>query len=506
LATRLRRISQILFFVVFSVLLVRAKLFNFSGADRRPAIPVNPFFKVDPLASSVNLLAGNALYSELAWSLLILIPTVFLGRFFCGWICPLGSLNHFLDGIRSKSMRRKTRIAANRYKKWQATKYFLLIAGLLAALGRSSILGWIDPFSLFVRSMGVSILPAASSKKYYVVYQPHYWPTVVIGAVFLALLLMNLRVTRFWCRALCPLGALLGVASRLSILGLHKDAATCNKCSRCLTDCQGGDDPIGGVPWHKTECHLCLNCVEACPHGSLAFRFSRSFQTPPGVVGTSLSRRKTLAAMVTGFAVAPLLRAQTGLGKRRNERLIRPPGALDETDFLARCIRCGECMRVCPNDALHPAITETGLEGLWSPLVTPKIGYCEPSCALCSEVCPTGAILELTPRKKGWIAGNNAASTPMRIGTAVYDHQLCLPWAKATECVVCLEWCPVMPKAIYIKAAELVDAEGKPCTLKQPYIDPGRCVGCGACEFSCPLQDQPGVCVTSAGESRSLHR
>ena len=84
-------------------------------------------------------------------------------------------------------------------------------------------------------------------------------------AGFLALLLMNLRITRFWCRALCPLGALLGVASRWSILGLHKDAATCNKCSRCEINCQGGDDPIGGAPWHKTECHLCLNCVEACP-------------------------------------------------------------------------------------------------------------------------------------------------------------------------------------------------------------------------------------------------
>jgi polyferredoxin len=505
LATRLRRISQIAFFAAFVVLLARAKLFDFSGAEKRPAIPVNPFFKLDPLASSVNLLAGHALYFGLVLPLLILVPTVFMGRFFCGWICPLGSLNHFLDGILSKSMGHKARIAANHCKSWQTTKYFLLIAGLLAALCRSNIVGWIDPISLLVRTMGVSILPAATSKKYYVVYQPHYWPSLAMGMVFLTLLAMNLRVTRFWCRALCPLGALLGIASRWSILGLHKDAATCNKCSRCLINCQGGDDPIGGVPWHKTECHLCLNCIEACPHGSLEFHFSRRFQTEPEVVGINLSRRKTLAAMATGFAVAPLLRAQTGLFKRRNDRLIRPPGARDETDFLARCIRCGECMRVCPNDALHPAITEVGLEGLWSPLVTPKIGYCEPHCVRCSEVCPTGAILELTPRMKGWVAGNNQTSAPVVIGTAVYDHALCLPWAKATECVVCLEWCPVAPKAIYVKDAELVDAKGKPSALKQPYIDTSRCVGCGACEFSCPLQDQPGVCVTSAGESRSHH-
>jgi polyferredoxin len=109
-----------------------------------------------------------------------------------------------------------------------------------------------------------------------------------------ALLAMNLRVTRFWCRALCPLGALFGMASRWSLLGLHKDADTCNRCNRCLIACQGGDDPIGGVPWRKAECHLCLNCVEACPHGSLQFRFFRIAQTPPEIAGTSLTRRNAL--------------------------------------------------------------------------------------------------------------------------------------------------------------------------------------------------------------------
>ncbi len=505
MATRFRRISQIAFFLLFVWFLARTKLYNSSGATPRSPHSANFFFHLDPLAALVNLLAGHALHVALVWSLVILIPTLFLGRFFCGWICPMGSLNHFLGGIRSKSKPRRAWITANRYKAWQVTKYLLLIAGLLAALGRSNVLGWIDPFSLFVRSMGVSILPVAASKKYYVVHQPHCWPSVVMGVLFLAILLMNLRVTRFWCRALCPLGALLGMASRFSILGLHKDAATCNKCSRCLIHCQGGDDPIGGVPWHKAECHLCLNCVEACPHGSLEFRFFRKIQTPPEVVGTCLSRRKALTAIAAGVAVVPLLHAQTALGKSGDKRLIRPPGALDESDFLSRCIRCGECMRVCPNNALQPAFTEAGLAGLWSPIVTPKIGYCEPSCVLCSEICPTGAIQELTPRQKGWTTEAGKSNTPILIGTAVYDQRLCLPWAQATDCVVCLEWCPVEPKAIYVKDGMAVDADGNSRKLKQPYIDLSRCVGCGACAFSCPIPEQPGVYVTSVGESRSRH-
>ncbi|MGD0940589.1 MAG: 4Fe-4S binding protein [Terracidiphilus sp.] len=503
LAVSLRRIFQIAFFLLFAWLLVRTKLSNSSVDGTRPPHFSNFFFKLDPLIALVNLLAGHALFRGLAWSLLILLPTFSLGRFFCGWVCPLGSLNQFLGSIRSQSRARKTLIASNRYKKWQSIKYFLLIAGIPAALFGSSIVGWIDPLSLFVRSIAVSILPAAASKKYYVVYQPHYWPSVLMGALFLTMLLMNLRVTRFWCRALCPLGALLGLAARWSILGLRKDAATCNKCGHCLINCQGGDDPIGGVPWHKAECHLCMNCIEACPHGSIEFRFSRNDQIPLEVVGTSLSRRNVLAAAATGLAIVPILRAQSALGKSPSEQLIRPPGALNETEFLSRCIRCGECMRVCPDYALQPSVTEAGLVGLWTPVLAPKIGYCEPNCVLCSEVCPTGAIQELTVQQKGWVEGSGSPSAPTLIGTAVYDQKLCLPWAKATDCDVCLEWCPVVPKAIYLKDAIVVEANGNSRTLKQPHVDLSRCVGCGACEFSCPLQDQPGVGVTSKGESRS---
>ncbi len=106
------------------------------------------------------------------------------------------------------------------------------------------------------------------------------------------------------------------------------------------------------------------------------------------------------------------MRANTGLGKSRHDRLLRPPGAVDESDFLSRCIRCGECMKVCPNNSLHPTLTEAGLEGLWTPTLVPRIGYCEPSCVLCSEVCPTGAIWQITPKEKGWVVGVGGKQTP----------------------------------------------------------------------------------------------
>jgi ferredoxin len=157
-------------------------------------------------------------------------------------------------------------------------------------------------------------------------------------------------------------------------------------------------------------------------------------------------------------------------------------------------------MRVCPNHALQPAFDEAGLEGIWSPVLTAKIGYCDVNCVLCSAVCPTGAIAVLTLEQKGWAHDIARKSAPVRLGTAAYDTGRCLPWAKATDCVVCREWCPLSPSAIYLEDATVSDSDGKPQTLKRSYIDADRCVGCGACEYACPLE-RPGVYVTSRGES-----
>ena len=529
-----RRISQVFFLVLFIALLIFTALRPTPGAtaDLHLRAPARLFFEWDPLVAIANAFASHALYRGLLWSLIILVPTLFLGRFFCGWICPMGTLQHFVGNMPSESKRGKQRIESNRYKRWQTVKYVVLIAGLVAAFFGSMAIGWLDPFSLLVRSIGLALLPALNFAARAVLAplehshvaaikmtgetlhtileatvldfrQTHFAQGLFLGVLFLLILAASLRVTRLWCRSICPLGALLGAVSRWSILGLHKDAATCDKCNRCLLNCQGGDDPIGGVPWRKSECLMCMNCVNSCPHQSLTFRF---FRKEREVASPDIGRRRTITGLAAGAVAVPLMRANTGLGKGRDERLLRPPGALDETDFLSRCIRCGECMKVCPNNSLHPSLDQAGIEGMWTPMLVPRIGYCEPSCVLCSEVCPTGAIWQITPREKGWVVGvgtSSAANQPIRLGTAFYDRGRCLPWAEATDCIVCEEWCPVSPKAIYVEEAQVIDSGGNIKTLKQPRVDPSRCVGCGACEYACPLQERPAVYVTSIGESRS---
>ncbi|MCX6552219.1 MAG: 4Fe-4S binding protein [Acidobacteria bacterium] len=497
--TRLRLTSQIVFFLLFIFLLARTEFpgsVRSASADIKVPYPVGLFLETDPLVALTTAISTHTLYRHLLWAVPFVLLAVVVGRGFCGWVCPMGTLHHFVGSWKSESKRGVVRLDSNRYKRCAA-----LDAAYGLPLGPTRIA--MDGVSLV---LGATIL---SFK------QPHFNQAVFTGLVLLFLLALNLRVTRFWCRAICPLGGLLGVLSRWSLVQLRKHDEQCNDCRRCLLHCQGGDDPIPGAVWRKAECHLCMNCLGECPEGGLSFAWAASAAKTTREV-PQLQRRAVITSLVAGAGLLPLLRTGPGLKAAGDAFLIRPPGSLDEGHFLERCIRCGDCMKVCPNNALHPALGEGGVEGIWTPVLVPRIGYCEPNCTLCSQVCPTGAIWEITvaektgrptrapsPAQTETPATPSAEANPIRIGTAFYDRGRCLPWAMATECIVCEEWCPTSPKAIYLVPAEVADPQGQTKTVRQPYVDPKRCTGCGACEYACPIKGRPAVYVTSAGESRS---
>ena len=223
-------------------------------------------------------------------------------------------------------------------------------------------------------------------------------------------------------------------------------------------------------------------------------RWIQSFLRPPRQSRLDLSRRLLLTSGLAGLGGGLLFRSDAnGQSRSFNPRLIRPPGALAEEDFLARCIRCGECMKVCPTNAIHPTWLEAGLEGLWSPVFKMKIGYCEYECTLCTQVCPTHAIKELAVEAKQQV----------RIGLAFVDKNRCLPYAFARPCIVCEEHCPTPKKAIWLEDAEVLDRNGQKIMVKQPHVDPELCIGCGICENKCPVADHGAVFVTSVGETRN---
>ncbi|MEA2030957.1 MAG: 4Fe-4S binding protein [candidate division Zixibacteria bacterium] len=535
----LRRLSQFIFFCVFLWLIVKTAFgvtasFNWSNGINLP-FPVSIALQFDPLTALAMLLATGSLYKDMLWSLVILIPTIFLGRFFCGWVCPMGTLNHWISEIPLGRFSRKpnAKIKSNQYKKYQRIKYYILFFFLGAALVGILQVGLLDPLSLLARSLGIAVLPtlhiAASSTLNWIkgfgispltvtaqaIYdgiayflfplrQLHFNTIFSIGLLFLLILILNRVVSRFWCRYLCPLGALLGLFSRFALLKLDKDESSCNQCQDCMLHCQGGANPNIGSRWRQSECHLCLNCQASCPNSSIHFTFfpkkKATTKNPPTKSGIDVTRRKVTASIAGGLAMWPLFRFGDVSKVNANPYLIRPPGALPEKDFMSRCIKCGQCIRVCPNNALHPTLLESGIEGVWTPVLIPRIGYCEPDCTKCGEVCPTGAITQFTQaQRKG-----SKESPPIRIGTAFFDHERCLPWATASRCMApCEEWCPTSPKAITLKVETAINSDGNFVKVRRPYVELDLCTGCGACEYACLLDGKPGVYVTSEGESRS---
>jgi polyferredoxin len=536
-----RRGAQTFFFGLFMYFLFQTAFRGTFAANAdqpvRLPLPVEAYLLADPFVGAMTALSTHTVYRGLLWSVGLLGLTLVFGRVFCGWICPFGTLHHFFGWLLpSKKGRGAARVEANKTHGYQRAKYYLLYAFLIAAVGGSAIGGTFDPICVAVRSIGLGVIPGvqylaghtlsaaqtvpvhavqnsadatqdALAKTVWQSHQFYFHQTWLIIFLLAATLFMNRFIPRFWCRVLCPLGAFLGVFSRFAIFGMTKDHAKCTDCNLCLVHCQGADSPQGGVKWRQDECHMCLNCENACPEDVIKFGFlpnRRSTITKPDT-----ERRTALAAAGAGALFLPASRIADALDVNYHSKVIRPPGAVEERGFLERCIRCAECMKVCPNNALHPAFFEAGVEGVWTPILIARIGYCEFSCVLCGQVCPTGAIQKITEKEK-----MGQGIPPIKIGTAFYDHGRCLPWSMQTPCIVCEEFCPTSPKAIWVEEVEAPVRDEKPgpngepppmktVKLQRPHVDPALCVGCGACEKVCPVQDQPAVYVTSVGETRS---
>jgi ferredoxin len=412
-------------------------------------------------------------------------------------------------------------VRANEKSPGQRIKYFLLIAVLVGAIMGTNLAGLPDPISMLFRSVALAVIPgigtglrevfgwmAGSNIKIlnlmsyaevplapvfgyaYKAFQAAW----LIGLLFLVILFLNRIRPRFWCRFLCPLGALLGLFSRFTILRLEKDQERCTGCHACTRTCPGAAGPEPGKEWESSECLMCFNCFDACPEGALAFRFRLG---SPGLnKKPDMGRRAVLAGILAGISI-PLLGRLDGLvHKVSDPRLIRPPGSLPERDFLTLCQRCGLCMKVCPTNVINPTIGEAGMAGLWTPHLVMTQGYCEYTCTLCGDVCPTGAIAEFSVTDK--------IERHIKIGSAYIDRGRCLPWSGNGPCIVCEEHCPTSPKTIYFKKDVVAGPGGTEIQVQLPYVDLRRCVGCGICEFKCPVKGRPAIRVISAGESRSL--
>ncbi|NQS91697.1 MAG: 4Fe-4S binding protein [Chloroflexi bacterium] len=499
---RIRKITQILFLGVFLLIFLWSRREFYLNPSLESGFKeklVNLPLQLDPLVMIANSIASRKVLAGSLLAIITLVITALLGRVWCGWFCPMGTVLDWLP------LRTWNKVKPAVPEKFRGIKYVLLLVIFIAAsLGNLSLLIF-DPLTIGYRTLTIAIwpgldqlitgaeilllqIPVLSSivggfdslirptifPPYPAIYR-YGW--LYLG-FFMAVIGLNAFAPRFWCRYLCPLGGLLGLLGKVSLV--HCEISTgCTQCGVCIPACPtGAIQENGGVYCDPGECTMCLICKADCPSGKVQFplKTAQFIHQPYDV-----TRKKALLSLGTAVIGVGLLE-NPWVDQKVSPVLIRPPGVINK-NLLSSCIRCGECSTVCPTNAIQMAVLEAGVDGFWTPVLVPRIGYCDYSCQACGQVCPVEAIPPLTLEEK----------RKQIIGTAEIDQNRCLPWAENQECIVCEEMCPIPDKAIRLEEVHVVTPEGEIKILQRPHVIHNECIGCGICENKCPLTGEAAI-------------
>ncbi|HDP24583.1 MAG TPA: 4Fe-4S dicluster domain-containing protein [Deltaproteobacteria bacterium] len=496
------KIARIISLLLFFILLFYATFPLVS------LIPVDIFLRLDPLIFAVTLSGSRTVIPLLLPAVIILLLTLVLGRFFCSAICPLGTTIDIADRMIPQGNPEHDPGKKRARTHLVRVKYLLLIFLLAAAASGISLILVFSPMALATRLYGTLIMPVfflvaggaldlirpltwefdITTLAYASIDVPRFaltWVTVLVTGAILGCALI---APRFWCRYLCPAGAIFAVFSRRPLIR-RTVSEGCTRCGLCQELCPMdaiGEDPRDTV---YSECSGCRVCAGVCPERVISFPL-RGRTGKKAAQEFSAGRRGLLAAAGAGISAGLIARTDLGYrtgtdepGEVHHPALIRPPGAIPENEFLLRCVRCGICMKACPTNTLQPTWFEAGLAGMMSPVIRPRRGPCEPPCAVCGHVCPTGAIRTLNPEEK----------ICAKVGTAYILRHKCLAWEFDQPCLICEEVCPY-------GAIELRTVDGIPVTV--PFVDEKKCTGCGYCEYYCPVQAGSAVVVEPMDEIR----
>ena len=442
------------------------------------------FLAIDPLVPISTAIAARTWVWSLLWSGVMLLVCVVFPRGFCGYICPLGTLIDLFDGTLG---RRITRFRIEHDGWWVHLKYYLLLGTLLAAMCGVLLSGIVAAIPLLTRGLLFTLAPLQMGlfKGWHLVppLNAGHYLSITLFAVVLGLGLFR---PRFWCRYVCPSGAVFSVGN-LFRASERKVESSCINCNKCIEICPF-DAIKADFTTRTADCTLCQTCGGVCPTQAIKFverwnLVQLKVENDPPTREIPLSRRGWLAASAGGAAAFAGVHHLWGANldsRPPHELPVRPPGSVPEREFLNLCIRCGECFKACPNNVLQPLGFELGFEGVWTPAVQANWSGCEPSCHNCTQVCPTAAIRPI-PLEEKRVA---------RMGLAIVNEETCLPLAGREACQLCVDECTAAGyHAIeFLRVGTAVDAEGVPVEdsgFLAPVVIRDLCVGCGLCQTRC---------------------
>lgn len=419
--------------------------------------------------------------------ILLLLLTALFGRVYCSVICPLGLFQDTVAWF-SRRLNRKKRYVFSKEKK--ILRYSVLAFTAVAFLAEGTvIISILDPYSAFARMtvnvfrpvyMGMNNLLALVFNYYdnYTFYHTDIfilsWFSLLIGALtFVVVTFLSFRYGRAYCNTICPVGTLLGVLSRWSLWKVRIDAQACVSCGVCEKKCKSGCIDSKGKTVDNSRCVACYTCLSSCRKKALSYHPVWS-KAKPDQPGADPSKRRFIAALAATALVIPRRLAAQGVGaiesqqSYKKEHPLSPPGSQSAEHLLRHCTACHLCVAKCPSRVLKPAFMEYGLGGMMQPQMDFEHGFCNFDCTVCADVCPNKALLKLTKKEKH----------TLQVGRVIFVRENCIVNTHETSCGACSEHCPT----------QAVSMQPYKNGLTIPVVNPDLCVGCGGCEYVCPVR------------------
>ena len=436
----------------------------------------------------------------------LLVLTFLFGRVYCSVICPLGVMQDVLAFFGKKS--KKNRYSYSPALKWLRYSVLVLFFVTLVAPGVSVIAHLVAPYSAFGRiatnlfapvyQLGNNVLAYFAERAgSYAFYSVDVW-VKSLSSFVIALLTFGLiavlawRGGRTWCNTVCPVGTILGFFAKYSLYKPVIDTEKCNSCGLCGRNCKASCINSKEHEIDYSRCVACFDCISKCNRGAISYKLRSVATSDNGNVDKS---KRAFLAISGLFAFNATVKAQEkkvdgGLAAIQDKQIPnrqtppKPAGAQSLKHFESHCTACQLCISACPNKVLRPS---SSITSLMQPEMQFEDGYCRPECTRCSEVCPTGAIMKITPAEK--------SST--QIGHAVWIKENCLVETDDVRCGTCASHCPV-------GAIILVNKKGPNPDLKIPVVNTERCIGCGECEYICPARPFSAIYVEGNEVQREI--